>query len=72
MVRATKTLETTALCSLSIFKFRLLEVRGDQLTHLDMRNVDELNLNAILLVIFHSLFIFIPFIHSSIATIYSI
>jgi hypothetical protein len=32
------------------FLFRLLEVRGDQLTHLEMRNVDELNLNAILLV----------------------
>ncbi len=30
--------------------FRLLEVRGDQLTHLEMRNIDELNLNAILLV----------------------
>ena len=30
--------------------FRLLEVRGDQLTHLELRNVDELNLNAILLV----------------------
>ena len=30
--------------------FRLLEVRGDQLTHLEMRNIDELNLNAVLLV----------------------
>ena len=30
--------------------FRLLELRGDQLTHLELRNVDELNLNAILLV----------------------
>ena len=35
---------------MALFHSRLLEVRGDQLTHLEMRNIDELNLNAILLV----------------------